>query len=207
MSDEVKALSSTSLGLIPQLKDDGSNWWDFFRRLEETLTMSGFGDTMQQSDEPYCPSPPSQPLQTATEAQQAEYTAAHALWQPLKTAYDKAILNWTERQGRACMAIRSKCGFNNYQKIKTKTRVYQMIDVLRAGRETGAGKLMELTTRFYALNLSDCESIADFSGQLSQINHELQDLHPSTAFSEVQLVLCFLQGLGSAYDIFITTLT
>ncbi|KAE9372962.1 hypothetical protein N431DRAFT_439909 [Stipitochalara longipes BDJ] len=71
----------------------------------------------------------------------------------------------------------------------------------------GSGKLMELTTRFYALYLADCKSIADFSGQLSQTNHELLDLHPSTAFSEVQLALRFLQGLGSAYDIFITTLT
>jgi hypothetical protein len=83
------------------------------------------------------------------------------------------------------MAIRSKCGYNNYQKVKSKTRVYQMLDVLRAGREKGSGKLMELTTRFYALHLADCKSVADFSGQLSQINHELQDLHPSTAFSEV----------------------
>jgi hypothetical protein len=67
-----------------------------------------------------------------------------------------------------------------------------MIDLLRAGRKTGARKLIELTTRFYVSNLSDCESITDFSGQLSQINHELEDLYPSTAFSEVQLVLRFL---------------
>jgi hypothetical protein len=85
--------------------------------------------------------------------------------------------------------------------------VYEMIDVLRAGREMGSGKLMELTTRFYGLHLSDCESVADFSGQLSQINHTLRDLHPDTAFSEVQLILRFLQGLGSGYDTWISTLT
>jgi hypothetical protein len=62
------------------------------------------------------------------------------------------------------MAIRSKCGYNNYQKVKSKTRVYQMLDVLRASREKGSGKLMELTTRFYALYLADCKSVADFSG-------------------------------------------
>lgn len=207
MSDDIKSFSGVSLGLIPQLKDDGSNWWDFFRRLEETLTMSGFADTMQQSNEPCCPIPPVEPHDGATQTHQAEHMAAQALWLLRKEEYDKAMVTWNERQARACMAIRSKCGFNNYQKVKPKIRVYHMIDVLRAGREMGSGKLMELTTRFYALHLADCESIADFSGQLSQINHQLQDLHPSTAFSEVQLILRFLQGLGSAYDIFITTLT
>jgi hypothetical protein len=133
--------------------------------------------------------------------------ARKAEWLPIKGTYDKALIIWTEKQMRACMAVRSKCEYNNYQKIKDKKRVYQMLDILRARRETGSGKLMKLTTRFYALHLADCKSISDFSSQLSQINHELQDLHPSTAFSEVQLILRFLQGLGSAYDIFITTLT
>jgi gag-polypeptide of LTR copia-type len=207
MSSDENKLNGMSLGLIPQLKDDGSNWWDFFRRLEETLTMGGFADTMQQSKEPYCPSPPVNLLENGTEAQQTAQLARHADYTLAKAEYNRTFPIWAEKQGRACMAIRSKCEYNNYQKVKSKTRVYQMLDVLRAGREKGSGKLMELTTRFYALHLADCKSIADFSGQLLQINHELQDLHPSTAFSEVQLVLRFLQGLGSTYDIFITTLT
>jgi hypothetical protein len=169
--------------------------------------MGGVADTIQQAKEPYCPPPPADLLDGATEAQRAAHLARHADYALLKAEYNRALPIWTEKQGRACMAIRSKCEYNNYQKVKSKTRVYRMLDVLRAGREKGSGKLMELMTRFYALHLGDCKSIADFSGQLSQINHELQDLHPSTAFSEVQLVLRFLQGLGSAYDIFITTLT
>jgi hypothetical protein len=32
------------LSAILELKDDGSNWWDFYRRLEEALTMNGFSD-------------------------------------------------------------------------------------------------------------------------------------------------------------------
>ena len=39
-----------------------------------------------------------------------------------------------------------------------------MLNILRAGREKGSGKLIELMTRFYALYLADCKSIADFSG-------------------------------------------
>ncbi|KAN0111139.1 hypothetical protein V8E51_007526 [Hyaloscypha variabilis] len=169
--------------------------------------MSGFADTMQQDREPYCPLIPGELLPDATEAQRSAHAARQADYLLVRKEYDRTFPTWCEKQSRACMAIRSKCEFNNYQKIKPYTRVYQILDILRAGREMGSGKLIELTTRFYALHLIDCKGIADFSGQLSQINYELQDLHPSTAFSEVQLVLRFLQGLGSAYDIFITTLT
>ena len=168
--------------------------------------MGGYADTLQQSKEPHLPLRPVAPADQASREYQV-WQAKAAEWELMRDAYNKQVIVWNERQGRACMAIRSKCGYLNYQKIKNTTRVYQMVDILRAGREMGSGKLMELTTRFYALHLADCKSVADFSGQLSQINHELQDLHPSTAFSEVQLVLRFLQGLGSAYEIFITTLT
>jgi hypothetical protein len=76
MSDEIKPFSSISLGLIPQLKDDGSNWWDFFRRLEEALTMSGFADTMQQSNEPNLPLPPTTLGASATIDERMAYTLA-----------------------------------------------------------------------------------------------------------------------------------
>jgi hypothetical protein len=39
MTDELKPLSGMSA--VPELKDDGSNWFDFHRRLEEVLTMNG----------------------------------------------------------------------------------------------------------------------------------------------------------------------
>jgi hypothetical protein len=169
--------------------------------------MSGFADTMQQSNEPNLPLPLTMLDVSATIDEQMAYTVAQALWVSQKMAYDKAMVNWNDRQSWVCMAIHSKCGYNNYQKVKLKTRAFQMIEILHAGWETGTGKLMELTTHFYALNLMDCEGIADFSGQLSQINYELYALHPSTAFSEVQLILCFLQDLSSGYDIFVTTLT
>jgi hypothetical protein len=62
------------------------------------------------------------------------------------------------------MAIQSKCGFNNFKKVKHLTRVYKMVNILCAGREMGSRKLIELTTRFYGLHFLDYESIADFSG-------------------------------------------
>ena len=73
---------------------------------------------------------------------------------------------WEEKSICAYIAIRSKCGFNNMKKISDMTRAYEMIEKLKAGREMGSGRLIELTTKFYALHLADCESVADFSGQL-----------------------------------------
>jgi hypothetical protein len=80
-----------------------------------------------------------------------------------------------------------------------------MIDTLRAGKSSGAGKLIDLTSRFYTVNLSDCKDVTELSNTLVQINNELKDLHSTAAFTTVQLVLCFLKALGSAYEIFITT--
>jgi hypothetical protein len=157
--------------------------------------MSGFSDTMDKSNEPSLEPAPPALASSATAAQQAAYTTAQTNWQTKKVEYDRTLANWNERSRRAYMAIRSKCAFNNFKKVEHLTRVYEMIDVLRAGCEMGSEKLMELTTRFYGLHCSDCENIADFSGQLSQINHTLRDFHPDTAFSEVQLILRFLQGL------------
>jgi hypothetical protein len=38
-----------------------------------------------------------------------------------------------------------------------------MLDVLRKGRSTSAGKLIKLTTKFYTLIFADYKSITDFS--------------------------------------------
>jgi len=45
-------------------------------------------------------------------------------------------------------------------------KAYEMIEKLKAGREMGSSRLIELTTKFYTLHLADYESVADFSGQL-----------------------------------------
>jgi hypothetical protein len=205
MADELKPLSGMSA--VPELKDDGSNWFDFHRRLEEVLTMNGYTSTMKRVYEPLQPQLPVQPSEGASSADTRAYKAAYEAYPGLTAIYKKVLTVWEEKSIRACMAIRSKCGFNNVKKIGDMTRAYEMIEKLKAGREMGSSRLIELTTKFYALHLADCESVADFSSQLQQINHGLTDLHPSTAFSETQLVLRFLQGLSSGYDTWIQTLT
>jgi hypothetical protein len=53
MTNELKPLSSISA--IPELKDDGSNWFDFHCRLEEVLIINGYASTIGESKEPAYP--------------------------------------------------------------------------------------------------------------------------------------------------------
>jgi hypothetical protein len=53
MADELKPLSGMSV--VPDLKDDGSNWFDFYRRLEEVLTINGYASTIKRAQEPIQP--------------------------------------------------------------------------------------------------------------------------------------------------------
>jgi hypothetical protein len=53
MTNELKPLSSISA--IPELKDDGSNWFDFHCRLKEVLIINGYASTIRESKEPAYP--------------------------------------------------------------------------------------------------------------------------------------------------------
>ncbi|PMD14998.1 hypothetical protein NA56DRAFT_710211 [Hyaloscypha hepaticicola] len=167
MSEDTKSSGGLSLAMVPIL-DGGSNWSDFHRRIEEYLTMSGLSSTMDPGKEPTYPNEPIAP-------------ASNAL---CKQAYDHETAVWNEKQARGCMAIRNRCGYNEYIKVQDKTRVYEMLTVLRPAER---------------------RDVTELSGTLSKINNELRDLHSTAAFQTVQLVLRFLQALGSGYEIFITT--
>jgi hypothetical protein len=61
------------------------------------------------------------------------------------------------------MAIRNRCGYNQFVKVQGKTTIYEMMDTLRSRKSSGAGKLIDLTSRFYAVNLSDCKDVTELS--------------------------------------------
>jgi hypothetical protein len=52
------------------------------------------------------------------------------------------------------------------KKIDNMTKVYQIVDKLKSGREISFKRLIKLTTRFYTFYFTDYESIADFFNQL-----------------------------------------
>jgi hypothetical protein len=58
-------------------------------------------------------------------------------------------------------------------KIQGKAHVYDMLDTLKAGRTGGAGKLIDLTSKFYAVTLAEYKDVTELSSTLSRINNEL----------------------------------
>jgi hypothetical protein len=74
MTDELKPLSGMSA--VPELKDDGSNWFDFHRRLEEVLTMNGYASTIKPACEPSEPHLLVQPPKGASAAALTAYKTA-----------------------------------------------------------------------------------------------------------------------------------
>ena len=73
---------------------------------------------------------------------------------------------WKEKSIRTYIIIRSKYGFNNIKKISDMTKVYEMIKKLKAGREIGFSRLIELIIKFYTLHFVDYKSMTDFFSQL-----------------------------------------
>jgi hypothetical protein len=49
MAKDLKALYS--LSNILELKDNGSNWWDFYYQLRECLDINGYSDIINESKE------------------------------------------------------------------------------------------------------------------------------------------------------------
>jgi hypothetical protein len=197
--------------MVPVL-ESGVNWVYFERRIEEYLVMSGLGITMSPEFKPPKINQPAVTAVAALPASNGRAAVAAVAASPAFVETDLAYISrlvttsWGEKQSRGCMAIRSRCGYNPYNAVKDLKTVYEMIEALRKLTKTsGTGALIDLTSRFYAKNLSDCKNVTEFSSTLSQVNNELKDLHPEAAFTEVQLVLRFLQGLGSAFDTFKTT--
>jgi hypothetical protein len=195
MADDLKSRGALSLQMVPIL-ESGSNWSDFERRMEEWLVMSGLGYTLDVPERPVKPLPPSQPGAPAPhtpgssqttisdekiDAQHVEsahqqastdtvYIAQHAVYEPRWSI-------WKEKQRRGCKPVQNRCGYNQYKKIQSLTTVYEMMAALQAGKSTGSGKLIDLTSRFYAVNLSDCKNVTELSSTLAEINNELKDLH------------------------------
>ena len=118
---------------------------------------------MQQHREPFYPTLVPNLTGDALNATYTKYNNTVAEYNLQKEAYNKALLVQEERQGKAYIAIQLKYGYNNFQKIKTKKRAYQMLEILCSSRSTSARKLIRLTTYFYGLTLVDYKSIANFS--------------------------------------------
>jgi hypothetical protein len=100
MSDDKTSSSSISLNIIPYLQDNGSNWFDFERRVEEYLIIAGLAIIIQQAKKPVCLAPVSdllkQPAPSA--AARTNHNIKVADYKIIKEVYNKVIPGWEEKQ-------------------------------------------------------------------------------------------------------------
>ena len=73
------------MSAVSELKDDGSNWFDFHRRLKEVLTMNRYISTIKLVCEPLKPHLPVQSLKGAAATILAVYKTAYDAYLSLVT--------------------------------------------------------------------------------------------------------------------------
>jgi hypothetical protein len=157
-------------------------WTKFNREIRDYLTMNGFGDLLGRNK--------AAPVQGTLTAD------AHATKEE----------SWLDKQERAIAIVHSRCGYNARDEIKGKTVLNDVFLTLqRRYRPTGSAIFQQLDRRYYDLTLADCKNVSDFAEKLREARNELLDLDDTCLIGEPHFVNKFLTGLGSSFDIFLTS--
>ena len=72
-------------------------------------------------------------------------------------------------------------------------------------RPTGSAVFQQLDRRYHELSLIECKGVSDFAEKLREARTELLELDPTCEIGEPQFVNKFLTGLGSSFDVFLTS--
>lgn len=68
----------------------------------------------------------------------------------------------------------------------------------------GAVVFVELIRRLDGLSLENCKDVGEYTRKIQEIDFKLKSLHSDAALPEPYLIYRYLQGLGDAYQIFVT---
>jgi hypothetical protein len=121
MADEIKSSGAFSLQMVPIL-ESGANWSDFEWRIQEWLVMSGLGSTLDVKNKPVAPVPIQTPSSSQTggvvaSESNAAQTGGNAAFITQQVAFKQRLTTWEKKQSRGCMAIRNRCGYNQFVKV------------------------------------------------------------------------------------------
>jgi gag-polypeptide of LTR copia-type len=157
-------------------------WTKFNREIRDYLTMNGFGDLLGRNKDA-----PAQGTLTPE-------------------AYATKQESWLDKQERAIAIVHSRCGYNARDEIKGKTVLNDVLLALQKRyRPTGSAIFQQLDHRYYDLTLADCKNVSDFAEKLREARNELLELDATCLIGEPHFVNKFLTGLGSSFDIFLTS--
>jgi hypothetical protein len=159
-----------------------TGWVKFNREMRDYLTMNGFGDLFGRNK---------------AMPERGSLTV---------TAYDAKKENWFDKQERACAAVRSRLGYNAREEVKGATVLENLFTGLQKRfRPTGSAVFQHLDRRYHELSLDGCSGISDFAEKLREARTELLELDSTCTIGEPHFVNKFLTGLGSNFDVFLTS--
>lgn len=107
---------------------------------------------------------------------------------------------------RACTAIRSRCGTNAYSMVEDEQNLKTLLKTLEGKcKNQGTGSLIELILEFWSLRLKDFKNVTEYAEKFRDINKDLKAISNTAERSDLDMVVNFINGLDSSYDIFKST--
>jgi hypothetical protein len=181
MSDNADTPQNSALNKVPFL--ESHNWQVFNRRAIEYLILSGYDDLLEADD--------GVPQQEEGESD---------------TSFNKRKRQHKSRMLRACTAIRSRCGTNAYANVENELILNVLLKTLEEKcKNQGTGSLIELILEFWSLRLKEYKSVTEYAEKFRDINKDLKAISITAERSDLDMVVKFIDGLDTSYDIFKST--
>jgi hypothetical protein len=113
---------------------------------------------------------------------------------------------WVKRHKFAVYAIRARCNYNAKQLISGISSYQDALHLLeRNYRPQGDGTFREYSDTFFTITLADYKNVEEYTKAVKKLVNQMAKM--GVVIPEPLVVIRYLQGLGSAYSVFYTTLT
>lgn len=177
--------TSISLSKISKLRHSTS-WKKWKRAIKQWL--------MDQDLD--LPAPISLPIPAGIRT--AAQTAAHAL---LLSTYNEELRVWQRRQLRGVNSMASTCATKGANLIEGKAATCaEALRVLEANFKLDDDSTFSgAYNKWTPLCLASCVDVDDYVEEFEDIYSDLQDLNPDYSLPDVEIVLKFINGLGSGF--------
>ena len=138
----------------------------------------------------------------------------HALWgyvdrtNPLVTqpaAGTEALTEWLQKNKTIigcllkCMALPLQ---NKYESVTIASELWAKLEQDLTPK--GVGFIHDIFIKFKSLSLAQCSDLSDYCKQFSEVCDEIERFSPKLKPSDLQLIVYFHDGLGTAYDFYVT---
>lgn len=113
---------------------------------------------------------------------------------------------WVKRHKFAVYAMRARSNYNAKQLIEGISSYQEALAILKRNyRPQGDGTFRDYSDTFFTISLADYKSVEEYTKAVKKLANQMAKM--GVTIPEPLVILRYLQGLGSAYTVFYTTLT